>query len=186
VHLQDFPEKGKADKELEDSMDEARKIIEAGRKIRNLNKIKTRQPLERAITTKELKEFQEIVKQELNVKRLEFNDNFEEFTAEPFAYEEFEPENYTILDLTITPELKAEGIVNELSRRIQQRRKEEKLTVNQKVKKVIVEGLKEWDSIQPFLKELTEKVRTESIETGIANANEEDFEGEKIKIEIVK
>jgi hypothetical protein len=46
--------------------------------------------------------------------------------------------------------------------------------------------LKEWDSIQPFLKELTEKVRTESIETGIANANEEDFEGEKIKIEIVK
>jgi len=186
VHLQDFPEKGEVDKELEDSMDEARKIIEAGRKIRNLNKIKTRQPLERVIITKKIKEFEEIIKQELNVKRLEFNDDFEEFTQEPFAYEEFEPEQYVVLDLTITPELKAEGIVNELSRRIQQRRKEEKLTVNQKVKKIIVEGLKEWSSIEPFLENLKEKVRAESIENGKANAKEEDFEGGKIKIEIVK
>ncbi len=186
VHLQDFPKKEKIEKQLEESMNEARKIIEAGRKIRNLNKIKTRQPLERAILTKELREFTDIVKQELNVKKLEFNDNFEEFMEGPFAYEEFEPENHVILDLTITPELKAEGIASELSRRIQQRRKEEKLTVNQKIKTVVVEGLREWDSIQPFLKELKEKVRSESIEKGKANAKEEDFEGEKIKIEILK
>jgi isoleucyl-tRNA synthetase len=80
VHLCDFPEPAEAlrDTSLEAGMEAARRAVELGRAARAQAKAKTRQPLAKAVivaTEAErdtIERFAEVVRGELNVKRLEF------------------------------------------------------------------------------------------------------------------
>ena len=88
IHLCDFPavREEMIDKELEDKMDEVLKVVVMGRAARNTAAIKNRQPIGRMfVKGKVLPEFyQEIIEDELNVKKVEFTDDVRAFTSYTF------------------------------------------------------------------------------------------------------
>ena len=89
IHLCDFPvvNEGMIDMELEENMEEVLKLVVMGRACRNNANIKNRQPIGKMFVKaeKELPEFyQEIVREELNVKTLEFTDDVRSFTSYTF------------------------------------------------------------------------------------------------------
>ena len=89
IHLAMFPEVNEAwiDKELEDSMDEVLKIVVMGRAARNNSGLKNRQPLSAMYVKapKELGSFYiKIIEEELNVKKVEFTDDAEQFVTYSF------------------------------------------------------------------------------------------------------
>ncbi len=88
IHLCDFPAvcEEMIDKDLEEKMDEVLKVVVMGRAARNTAAIKNRQPIGRMfVKGKVLPEFyQEIIEDELNVKKVEFTDDVREFTSYTF------------------------------------------------------------------------------------------------------
>ncbi|RLF52967.1 MAG: isoleucine--tRNA ligase [Thermoplasmata archaeon] len=76
IHLCDYPKVNEEliDKELEEKMEIVRKIVEEARALRAKKKIKIRYPLkEIIITTHGLEEFEELIKEEINVKKVVFS-----------------------------------------------------------------------------------------------------------------
>ena len=89
IHLCDFPtaDEGMIDQKLEESMQEVLKIVVMGRAARNAANIKNRQPIGTMYVKAEtvLDEFcQDIVRDELNVKRIVFSDDVSAFTTYSF------------------------------------------------------------------------------------------------------
>ena len=89
IHLCLFPEADEThiDKELEESMDEVLRIVVMGRACRNASNIKNRQPIAQMFVkaAKGLDAFyQDIIKNELNVKKVNFTDDVREFTSYTF------------------------------------------------------------------------------------------------------
>ncbi len=88
IHLCDFPtvHEEMIDKDLEEKMDEVLKVVVMGRAARNTAGIKNRQPIGRMfVKGKVLPEFyQEIIEDELNVKKVEFTDDVRAFTSYSF------------------------------------------------------------------------------------------------------
>ena len=89
IHLCDFPVANEAfiDAELEANMELVLQIVVAGRAGRNTANIKNRQPIGKMYVKSEveLPEFyQEIVEEELNVKRMEFTQDVSAFTSYTF------------------------------------------------------------------------------------------------------
>ena len=89
IHLCDFPtvDAEMIDKELEASMEEVLDIVVMGRAARNTANIKNRQPIgtmyvraERPLDAM----FQEVVADELNVKKVEFKEDLSDFTSYTF------------------------------------------------------------------------------------------------------
>jgi isoleucyl-tRNA synthetase len=120
VHLCDYPEVDSRliDEDLENSMQEARDIVNLALAERQKVGIKVRQALP-SLKVKEFKtglknasEIIDLIKDEVNVKEVILDANIDEAVE---------------LDSNITPELKEEGEVREVIRQIQQIRKEMKL-----------------------------------------------------------
>ncbi|MDO4487880.1 MAG: isoleucine--tRNA ligase [Eubacteriales bacterium] len=89
VHLCDFPvaDETRIDLKLEKNMDEVLDIVILGRAARNSSGLKNRQPIARMIvkTQYELPEYCiDIIKDELNLKGVEFKDDVSEFAAYTF------------------------------------------------------------------------------------------------------
>ena len=89
IHLCDFPaaDETKIDKELEANMEEVLKLVVMGRACRNTANIKNRQPIGRMFVKADftLPEFyQDIVKDELNVKAVTFTQDVRDFTSYTF------------------------------------------------------------------------------------------------------
>ncbi len=123
VHLRDWPkvEKKLIDEKLEEEMTKVREICSLALQKRAEANLKVRQPLGKLrVKSQKLKvEFADLIKDEANVKEVIF-----------------EPElrNQIELDITITKELKEEGIVRDFIRNIQARRKEMGLTPKDEIK----------------------------------------------------
>ncbi len=89
IHLCDFPEVNESwiDKDLEDNMDETLKVVVMGRAARNTSGLKNRQPLA-AMYVKAPHAldswYVEIIEDELNVKKVEFTDDADQFVAYTF------------------------------------------------------------------------------------------------------
>ena len=122
VHLLDYPETGDIDAKVLKDMKATREAIQEGlmmrmRKLGTEQQIKVRQPLRKFVYKGEkLPEFyEEIIKEELNVKEVENGKEFE-------------------LDKTLTEELKREGFVRELIRVVQSGRKKAGLQVDDRIK----------------------------------------------------
>ena len=114
VHLQEWPvaDESLIDNSLEEKMAVVRQIVEMGHAKRKEAGVKVRQPLaELRIKNYELreKELLDLIREELNVKKVEVEEGREELTVE--------------LDTKITPELKVEGETREIVRLIQEARK---------------------------------------------------------------
>ena len=89
IHLCDFPEVNESmiDLELEASMDEVLKVVVFGRAARNTANIKSRQPIANMYikAAKTLDDyFVDILRDELNVKNVEFKEDLSAFTAYSF------------------------------------------------------------------------------------------------------
>ncbi len=89
IHLCDFPkaEEAHIDAELENHMEEVLKVVVMGRACRNTGNIKNRQPIgQMFVKAPEALEtfFQEIVEDELNVKKVVFTDDVRDFTTYTF------------------------------------------------------------------------------------------------------
>ena len=89
IHLCNFPtvDESLCDKELEENMDAVLKIVVLGRACRNSASIKNRQPIGQMYVKapSELPEFyQDIIREELNVKVIEFTDDVSNFTTYNF------------------------------------------------------------------------------------------------------
>ena len=89
IHLCDFPvaDETMIDKELETKMEELLDIVVLGRACRNEANIKNRQPIGTMYVKAEgeLSEFyQEIIAEELNIKKLVFTDEIKDFTSYSF------------------------------------------------------------------------------------------------------
>ena len=89
IHLCDFPVADEAmiDKKLEEDMKEVLEIVVMGRAARNTANIKNRQPIGTMFVKadKTLDEFyQEIIEDELNVKKIIFTDDVRDFTSYTF------------------------------------------------------------------------------------------------------
>ncbi|MDP3696751.1 MAG: class I tRNA ligase family protein [Candidatus Taylorbacteria bacterium] len=123
VHLHDWPKVDKKfiDKKLEEEMNEVRNIVTAGLAVRKEKQLKVRQPL-RSATIKRASKFSgdldELVKEELNVKKLAYDNKQEAVVA---------------LDAELDQALIHEGYARELIRQIQDMRKEAKYHLDQKI-----------------------------------------------------
>ena len=92
VHLEDYPKYNKmlVNEEIERKMDLVRDLISLGRNAREEAKIKVRQPIQKIIldikTEKIIDDLKSLIKEELNVKEIEFTNNLSEymtFTIKP-------------------------------------------------------------------------------------------------------
>jgi len=125
IHLQDYLTNQKVDDELLNQMQLAQQICEQGNMIRKTNNISTRQPLNKVII--DLNQIQklseqlcQIIKNELNVKKIEFNLK--------------KPTLKVSLDTVITKDLAQEGELRNLIRQIQNTRKNMGMKLTDKIK----------------------------------------------------
>ena len=162
VHLCDWPEviENKTDEVLEKKMFLVRLIIAQALAQRKEKNMKVRQPLsELKIKNNSLekeKELLELVKEEINIKKIIFDNKIK---------------NEIELNLTITPELRTEGITREVIRQIQEMRKKAGYKPKHKI------------SIQYFGDSEINKILTRNKKFILAETKAEKFElGEKPKM----
>ncbi len=143
VHLSDYP---KGDSSLLDNkliidMKTVREIVERGHSIRKDANLKLRQPLQ-SLTyhlNKRLSEdLEQIIVDEVNVKEIIFKETKQTQIEEKGSVE---------LDTKISPQLQKEGEARELMRSIQQLRKNEGLTLNDKIEVVAPDWPKEHEGM---------------------------------------
>ena len=124
VHLADWPkvDKSLVDLKLEDDMKKAREVVEKIHAQRKLKELKVRQPLAKVtIIGKSFgtTNLHQVILEETNIKKLEFTDEDKDFEI--------------ILDVKLTPDLKAEGAARELVRQIQKLRRKANIKLDQKI-----------------------------------------------------
>jgi len=176
VHLDEWPKAGKSDGKVLEQMESVRKIVELGLAKRAEAGIKIRQPLNKMIVHGfDLSEdFARIALDEMNVKSIEFKKSAD------IAVE---------LDTELTEGLQVEGAMRELIRTINGMRKDQGLTIQDRIKLSwhsageIVKKVFADQSLSQELKKstITEELAEEDIEAKAANIN-----GEKVKLKIEK
>ncbi len=132
VHLEAWPEAEKTDEEVLKGMEAVRAIASKGLEARTNAKMNVRQPLAKLSVNASLAthlgaEYAELIKDEVNVKEVFFGAAIKTDVE---------------LDTALTPELKEEGELRELLRKIQDLRKEKGLQVGDKAVLVATADLK--------------------------------------------
>ncbi|MEX1061744.1 MAG: class I tRNA ligase family protein, partial [Patescibacteria group bacterium] len=124
VHLAKWPHAGKSDLVLEEEMEKAREIASLGHSYRKTNQINLRQPLAKVTVVgfsgfkKHAQDLVQILKEELNVKAVEFKAKGELGVS---------------FNTALTPELKAEKSSRDLIRAVQELRKQANLKLTDKI-----------------------------------------------------
>lgn len=132
VHLSTWPEADESliDTNILEDMANVRKIVEMGHALRKEAKLPVRQPLQTcAVAGMSLSPaLRAIITEELNVKEV-----VEEVTSADGWVEKNDGNNTVALNTTLTDELKKEGMLRELVRAINQMRKEQGLTRDDRI-----------------------------------------------------
>ena len=117
VHLEDYPQQNPelVYATLETEMDDVRGFITEGLSLRAKAQMKVRQPLTSVSLPTCVDYLQDVVKEELNVKKVILG------------------ANEVSLDLEITPELKTEGLAREVIRGVQSARKKADLNIDDRI-----------------------------------------------------
>ncbi|MFN3301634.1 MAG: isoleucine--tRNA ligase [Patescibacteria group bacterium] len=173
VHLEKWPQpnfENRSDKKIIDQMAIVREITSFGLEERVKNKIPIRQPLSKIIVKfpglKKLKiELEEIILDELNIK---------EILYQPATEKSVE------LDITITPELRREWVIREITRRINNLRKEMKLTIRDKIE---IYYQTDSDEISKIIDENLEILKKQILAKKIEKVEKPSIDAREIKIE---
>ncbi len=168
VHLLDWPLPGLINELLVEDMAEVREAITVALGERASAGLKVRQPLaklrytpRRALSPEHHDFFTELLKEEVNVKQA---------LIEPMAHSDKQPQAPQVqLDLTLTPELKQEGLAREIIRNVQQARKQAGLEVSDRIDLTLESPAKE---LLLLLKneELTEMITQETLTHSLNSA----------------
>ena len=153
VHLQDYPKANESliNKELEVDMETVREIVSTALRERDRAQIGIKWPLAKAIiqiNKTPSAELQDIIKQELNIKELQFAKS-----------EQLEVK----LDTSMTPELESEGYAREVTRKIQALRKTHKLVKTDEIELQINSDFN--TRLNPYLKSIQTQVGATTITT---------------------
>ncbi len=183
IHLEDWPKAKKADKDILEEMEKVRKAVELGLSLRAEKGLKVRQPLSRVVINEKIEEeLLKILAEELNVKEAIFD--------KKFSFTKNTKENNGLkvwLDTEITPELKKEGVVREIIRTVNQMRKDQKLTVNDKIILIFNSSS---ENLKAVIEENSEKLKqsvlAEKIEQRETLNKEMEIDGEKIQLAVEK
>ncbi|HET6746510.1 MAG TPA: isoleucine--tRNA ligase [Candidatus Saccharimonadales bacterium] len=164
VHLLDWPVAGHINELILKEMGAIRQAINDGLSKRAAEKVKVRQPLAKATLVSVLSsavpeklnaELVEIVKDELNVKKVEAVSGPEVGGS---------PNPSVELDFALTPELKREGLVREVIRHVQSARKSAGLSVDDR----IILGLETADNeLQKAIEEHRDVIAAETLANGV-------------------
>ncbi|HBU07490.1 MAG TPA: isoleucine--tRNA ligase [Candidatus Magasanikbacteria bacterium] len=192
VHLQEWPEfseKAKVESQkVLDEMDVVRKIIELILFARAEAKIKIRQPLsivetENYTNLEPNSEMVKIIREKTNVKEVKFVEKFLVKSSNAWIIKE-NGELKIELNIEITPELKKEGLLREVVRTINQIRKEQKMTIEDRV---VVEYSTDDELLKSvfmdFVDELKKSVLATELKVG-ESGNEVEIDGKKIKLKV--
>lgn len=178
VHLCDYPLPNKKliNKRLEEKMRKIREIATRALSERARKGIKVRQPLRELVvndyTLIKDKELLELIKEEVNVKKISFGKDFK-------------------LDTEITPELKEEGVVRDIIRQIQELRKQNGFTPKDKIS-VFYQGDDQIKEIlvknQGFIQKETfaQKIISKNLKEGLKTKKELIFEKMKLYLAIAR
>ena len=176
VHLEEWNELAKIDKDIENSnsaivynMNKTRKIVELALAKRDEEKIKIRQPLNKLIVKNSglniegFENYIELIKDEVNVKNVEFlKVEDQELSVE--------------LDTVITEDLKLEGMRRELVRFVNALRKNAGLTITDNID-IYFETNSE--IIKRTIQKFQEEIKKETLANDIIEGIEEDLEFQK-------
>lgn len=175
VHLEDYPKVNKKliDKELVEQMALVRKVVALGLKLRAQNQLKVRQPLAtlkvRVKGGKLKSKLLELIADELNVKTVLATEEIMEDGGWKIAEE---ADLKVSLDIKMTNELKAEGVMRDVVRNIQDMRKDAKLTPNDIIN-IEYCGEGEANAIfDKFAQEIKKTVLAKNLSTGCSRENE--------------
>ncbi|MFH1392416.1 MAG: class I tRNA ligase family protein [bacterium] len=143
VHLSDWPKSDQINQKLNSQMQKARQVCADALALRAKSQIKVRQPLAQlVITTKLPDKLVDLIKDEVNVKKIVFGKKFS-------------------LDTKLTLELRREGEERELIRKIQEMRKKTGLKITDKI------ILSYPEDISDFVKKSVGAKRSQKGELGI-------------------
>jgi len=196
VHLEDFPrlKEDFIDLALNEGMEECRRIVNLGLGLRAQGKLRVRQPLSKfkmqkskCKMTMQNAKLLDIIKEELNVKEIEFKAKIEE--GKDWLIGE-EKGLKVALNIEITPELKREGFARDLVRVIQEMRKKAGLEVSDRIElslesedKDIQKAIAEW---QDYIKKETLAERLEDIQGKADGGEKVRIEGKEVEVKVKK
>lgn len=181
VHLERFPEPKDVDRVLLEEMEALRSVCSLGLNLRDENSLKLRQPLQRAYANIQNPKLLDILKEELNVKEVEFVKKKEEIPKRKDVVSKHDGEFLIGLDIKMTKELKEEGFYNDLGRVIQNLRKENGCKVGEVV---TVEFFSESKILEKFEKDFKKdyKVILKKTEKKKEKENFKNFEIDGVEI----
>jgi isoleucyl-tRNA synthetase len=140
IFLSNFPESAQYDGQILAEAEQAREITARVLKLRNEKNIKVKQPLSVLYLGAEFKNisaYAPVIRDELNVKEIEFIENFGDLSGGNFKDRENIAKSSdgfpAAINTGLTRELKAEGIYRELLRKCQVLRKDAGFAVTDKV-----------------------------------------------------
>jgi isoleucyl-tRNA synthetase len=155
VHLLDWPVGGHINELVVSDMETVREYVNIGLSIRAKEHLKVRQPLA-SVTVPSLGkfvDFTDILREELNVKSVKLGNEF-------------------ALDLTITPELKSEGIAREVIRHIQAARKDAGLNIEDRIELALTSDDIE---LQQAIADNRKVIVDETLATELSNGDQKSF-----------
>ena len=162
IHLKDWMPAGHVNELVMNDMEEVRDFVTQGLSLRAKAGLKVRQPLA-SVTVPKLGEFvdyESILKDELNVKTVKVGKEI-------------------AIDVTLTPELKREGLMREVVRVVQAARKKAGLNVDDRISLVL---LTEDADLRTAIDEHAETIKAETLAEHLTKTGEHDF-SETVKVE---
>jgi isoleucyl-tRNA synthetase len=201
IHLNEYPQAQAAerDEKLETEMALVRKLVSLGHSAREKSKSKVRQPLASAFiklaTGHEygmLDAYKDVIREELNVKRVEYATAGHEHSVleSPHYVSETDGNHLVAVNTELTEELRHEGLARDLVRRIQNLRKEAGFDVADRIRLSYKASPGMEKAIQAFGDYIRQEVLAVEMTAGGAEAGEasKDFKmsGETVSVALTR